>query len=212
VVIPNFDIATTALVLVDITKGFLRMPIFGHDGEMVLRNTCALADAFRMKGSLVVLTANAGRPGGPGVQARGGALVGTPMPVERDMSQLVAAAREPGFGELPEELGPKPTDHFIRKHSWNAFFGTDLDLQLRRLGVKTLVIGGIATNFGAESTAREARSHGYNVVFATDAMRALTQEEHDHSLQYTFPMIGQVKTTADVLEAMGTDLDDRSPH
>jgi nicotinamidase-related amidase len=201
--IPNFDISTSALVLVDITKGFLRMPIFGNDGDTVLKNAITLADAFRAKDSLVVLTSNAGRPGGPGVQGRGGALVGPPMPIERDMTMLMTAAREPGFGELPEELGPKPTDFWVKKHSWGAFYGTDLDLQLRRIGVKTLVIGGIATNFGAESTAREGRSCGYNIVFVTDIMRALTAEEHDHSVKYTFPMMGQVKTTADVLEAIG---------
>jgi len=202
VTIPNFDAATSALVLVDITKGFLRMPIYGNDGPTVLANAVALADAFRERHSLVVLTANAGRPGGQAVQAAGAARVGPSIPIERDMSQIMAAAREPDFGALPEELGPKAEDHLVRKHSWNAFHATDLDLQLRRLGVRTLVIGGIATNFGAESTAREARSHGYDVVFVTDVMRALSAEEHDHSVRYTFPMVGQVKTTKDVLESM----------
>ncbi|MDP1793825.1 MAG: isochorismatase family protein [Acidimicrobiales bacterium] len=201
--IANFDIDTTALVLVDITKGFLRMPIFGNEGDVCLANCVALADAFRAKNSLVVLTANAGRPGGPDVQAKGGALVGVPSPIERDMSQIMAAAREPGFAELPEELGPRPTDFFVKKHSWGAFFATDLDLQLRRIGVKTLVIGGIATNFGAETTAREAKAFGYNVIFAIDAMRALTAEEHDHSVKYTFPMIGQVRKAQDVIDAIG---------
>jgi nicotinamidase-related amidase len=202
--IANFDIATSALVLVDITKGFLRMPIFGNEGDVVLSNAIALAEAFRANNSLVVLTANAGRPGGPGVQGKAGALVGAPMPIERDMSMIMTAAREPGFGDLPEELGPQPTDFFVRKHSWGAFFATDLDLQLRRVGVKTLVIGGIASNFGAETTAREARAHGYNVIFVVDVMRALTEEEHQHSVKYTFPMIGQVKTAQDVLDSIAS--------
>jgi nicotinamidase-related amidase len=201
--IPSFDIDTTALVLVDITKGFLRMPIFGNEGDDVLHNAVALAEAFRASDSLVVLTMNAGRPGGPEVQSKSGRLVGAPMPIERDMSQLMSAAREPGFAELPEELGPKPTDFLVRKHSWGAFFATDLDLQLRRVGVKTVVIGGIASNFGAETTGREARAYGYNVVFVTDVMRALTAEEHEHSVRYTFPMIGLVRTSKDVLDAIG---------
>jgi nicotinamidase-related amidase len=93
----------------------------------------------------------------------------------------------------------------LSKHSWGAFFSTDLDLQLRRIGVRTIVIGGIATNFGVESTAREARSLGYNLVFVTDVMRALTAEEHDHSVRYTFPMMGQVARTDDVLGAIEPD-------
>jgi nicotinamidase-related amidase len=203
VAINNFDIDTTALVLVDITQGFLRMPIFGNDGDVVLANAIALAEAFRERNSMVVLTANAGRPGGPAVQGKGTGLVGAPMPIDRDMSMIMTAAREPGFGELPEALGPKPTDFFVKKHSWGAFHATDLDLQLRRVGVKTVVIGGIASNFGAETTAREAKAHGYNVIFVTDVMRALTAEEHAHSVAYTFPMIGQVKTAKDVLESIG---------
>ena len=200
--IPSFDINTSALVLVDITQGMLKLPIFGNDGDTVLSKAIALAEAFRAHDALVVLTANAGRPGGPAVQGKGVGLVGAPMPIERDMSVVMSAAGQPGFGELPSELGPKPTDHFIRKHSWGAFFATDLDLQLRRIGVKTLVIGGIASNFGAETTAREAKAHGYNVVFVTDVMRALTAEEHEHCLRFTFPMIGQVRTAKDVLDAI----------
>jgi len=197
--ISQFNVERSALVLIDITKGFLRMPIFGNDAETTLANALALADGFRSAESLVVLTSNAGRPGGPGVQGKGASRVGPPMPVERDMSQLMAAAREPDFGEIASELLTSPNDFVLRKHSWGAFFATDLDLQLRRLGVQTIVLGGISSNFGVESTGREAKALGYNVVFVVDAMRALTQEEHDHSVKYIFPMIGQVTTTKDVL-------------
>ncbi|HEY0520184.1 MAG TPA: isochorismatase family protein, partial [Ilumatobacteraceae bacterium] len=132
---------------------------------------------------------------------------GEPMPVERERLKVVmsAVASQPDFSELPDELGPEPSDYLLSKHSWGAFFSTDLDLQLRRIGVRTIVIGGIATNFGVESTAREARSLGYNLVFVTDVMRALTAEEHDHSVRYTFPMMGQVARTDDVLGAIEPD-------
>jgi nicotinamidase-related amidase len=204
VTIAGFDIDTTALVLIDISKGFLRLPVFGNDGEVVLANAVALARAFRDRDCMVVLTRNAGRPGGADVQAKGAALVGDPMPVERERLKIVvsAVASQPDFSELPDELGPEPTDYLLSKHSWGAFIGTDLDLQLRRVGVRSIVIGGIATNFGVESTAREARSLGYNLVFVRDVMRALTAEEHDHSVKYTFPMMGQVATTDDVLAAI----------
>ena len=48
----------------------------------------------------------------------------------------------------------------ITKHQWGAFYGTELDLQLRRRGMTTILLAGIATNFGVESTAREAWQHG----------------------------------------------------
>jgi nicotinamidase-related amidase len=193
------DPSTTALVLVDITKGSLRMPIFPHSGEDVLANAAALATASRERGSLVVLTVNAGRPGSPEMIKRAMAA-NPPTPPARDLSVMMEAAREPDYGEVPAELGPEPGDHFIRKHAWSAFFATDLDLQLRRLGVRTLLIGGVASNFGAESTARDAKAYGYNVILVEDAMRALTAEEHEHCLKYTFPMIGPVRSTKSVLE------------
>jgi nicotinamidase-related amidase len=44
----------------------------------------------------------------------------------------------------------------VTKHQWGAFYGTDLDVQLRRRGIQTIVLGGVATNIGVESTARQA--------------------------------------------------------
>jgi nicotinamidase-related amidase len=196
------ELDTTALVLVDITNGLLNADMHPHSADTVKRNCVALADAFRDAGCFVVLTA-----GAPPLPALPNARYGSvpPQPFERtaDMGALAAkVGQATNPGQPPEELGPKQGDHMIRKSTWSAFFQTDLDLQLRRKRITTLVIGGIATNFGAESTARDAKYHGYAVVAVEDAMRAITAEEHAHSLRYTFPMIGQVRTTAEVLGAI----------
>jgi nicotinamidase-related amidase len=74
-----------------------------------------------------------------------------------------------------------------------------LDIQLRRRGIDTIVLCGIATNIGVESTAREAFQHGYNQIFITDAMTTFTKEEHEASLTYIFPRIGQLRTTEEFL-------------
>src|SRR3546814_10758135 len=83
------------------------------------------------------------------------------LPISID--QASPAAKGPlmeNWFELDEGLA-RPTDLRITKHQWGAFYGTDLDLQLRRRRIETVVIGGIATNFGVESTARAAHEHGY---------------------------------------------------
>jgi nicotinamidase-related amidase len=168
-----------------------------HSAETVVANTTQLADAFREQGATVVLTGPA-LPPPPNVRAQ----AQVPPGIERDMSPLAKVMSVPNWSAIAEGVGPKDGDIVIKKSTWSAFFGTDLDLQLRRRGVRTLVVGGIATNFGVESTARDARAHGYAVVLAEDAARAITREEHEHSIAYTFPMLGRVRSTADIVAAV----------
>jgi nicotinamidase-related amidase len=195
------DLDATALVLVDITNGLLNADMFPHSAETVKKNSITLADAFREAGCFVVLTTAAQLA--PAPEARYGAPPAQPFDRTADMAALAAKVGEAtNPGQPPEDLGPKAGDHLIRKSTWSAFFQTDLDLQLRRRNVRTVVVGGIASNFGAESTARDAKYLGYAVVAVEDAMRAITAEEHEHSVRYTFPMIGRVRTTSDVLAAI----------
>ncbi|WP_430365176.1 isochorismatase family protein [Trinickia sp. NRRL B-1857] len=82
---------------------------------------------------------------------------------------------------FPAELEASERDILITKRQWNAFYGTELDLQLRRRGVQTIVLGGISTNIGVESTARAAFEHNYSIVFAEDAMGCASTEQHEAS-------------------------------
>lgn len=205
----HLDMPTTALILVDITTGMVGLAAHPDNGADVLRRAVTVADAFREASSLVVLTTNAGRPGGAAMRQRAAAAAGGAVVAPtRDLTVLMQAMATPGFGQLAPELGPQPNDHFIQKHTWSAFFSTDLDLQLRRLGIRTLVLGGITSNFGVESTARDGRAYGYDLLFVSDLMRALTKEEHEHSCGYSFPMMGRVTTSAEVLHTAraGTSL------
>ena len=86
----------------------------------------------------------------------------------------------------------EPSDLRITKRKWGAFYGTELDLQLRRRAVTTVVIGGIATNIGVESTARAAHEHGYAVVLAEDAITGRSAEMHAFAFGQLFPLLGRV--------------------
>lgn len=94
------------------------------------------------------------------------------------------------------------SDVRVTKHQPGAFHATDLDLQLRRRRVDTIVIGGISTNVGVESTARAGYDHGYNIVFVEDAMAARDAEVHAFAVTRYFPTIGRVRATRDVLDAL----------
>ena len=87
----------------------------------------------------------------------------------------------------------------MTKRQWGAFYGTDLDLQLRRRGVKTIVLCGIATNFGVESTARDAWERNYEIIFAEDAMSSMEAESHHFAITRIFPRLGRVRSTEQVL-------------
>lgn len=145
-----------------------------HPGPQV-RDRCAeLARALRAAGGLVVWVTVA-RPG---------------------------EDPQPEGSELAPECDPQPEDVRIVKRTWGAFRGTGLDETLRAKGIGTVVMGGIATNFGVESTARAADEHGYQVVSVSDAMTGLHAHAHDFAVGYVLPRLGAVVTTEELLREL----------
>ena len=106
------------------------------------------------------------------------------------------------WADIVPELGPEPTDVVITKRQWGAFFGTDLDLRLRRGGLDTIVLAGIATTYGVESTARFAHEYGYHQIFAEDAMSDRAADAHKNSIEHVLKRIGRVRKTTEILQAI----------
>jgi len=109
----------------------------------------------------------------------------------------------PDAADLLPEIGPREGDLVITKRQWGAFYGTDLELQLRRRGLGTIVLCGISTNYGVESTARFAYEFGFQQVFAEDAMTSSTAEMHDAAVRIVFRRVGRVRSTEEILRAIG---------
>lgn len=183
----ELDSASTALVLVDLQKGILAMPTEPHSGEQVFAAGAALSARFRAAGAPVVRVRV---DLGPNFSDAPSSLVDQPTP------------RPPGglpadFAEFPDDPAAHG-DLIVGKRSWGAFHGTDLDLRLRRRGVRTIVLGGIATNVGVESTARSAFDLGYDVVVVEDACSARSAEMHAFAFKYIFPRLARVAVGADL--------------
>ena len=176
--------ATPALLVVDLQKGVTARP----ETKPVLDNATALAAAFRAHGFPVVLvTVDGGAPGRTDArQARGG---------------RASRQRPADWAELAPELDHQPTDLRIVKQRWGAFTGTDLDERLRERGVTQVIVTGIATSIGVESTARSAHELGYHVVLATDAVADSTADAHRNSIERIFPRLGETATTTEILTA-----------
>ncbi|MBX8463437.1 hydrolase, partial [Enterobacter sp. RIT637] len=113
-----------------------------------------------------------------------------------------AAALPANWWTHPETLGKQDSDIEVTKRQWGAFYGTDLELQLRRRGIDTIILCGISTNIGVESTARNAWELGFNLVIAEDACRAASADQHQGSMTHIFPRIGRVRSTDEILHAL----------
>ena len=187
----SLDAKTTALVVIDLQRGIATIPTVPHSNDDVRARSAQLADAFRAKQALVVLVHVDPGPGG----------ILFPRPIT-DV-QRPPLGGSPDFAEIMPEMGPKAGDVVVTKHHPCAFNGTDLDIQLRRRGIQTIVLCGIATNVGVEATARIGFELGYHLVFADDAMAARDAELHTASVSKFFPTIGRVRRTTQVISALG---------
>jgi NAD(P)-dependent dehydrogenase (short-subunit alcohol dehydrogenase family)/nicotinamidase-related amidase len=191
----SLDPRTTALLLVDLQKGILGFPLTPNPGPAVLEAGAQLAKRFRAAGASVILTRVTWSPNFADALQQ---PVDRPLPGPAELPEA--------WGDFPEALEQSPSDIVITKRQWGAFHGTELDLQLRRRGIRTLVLGGVATNMGVESTARQAWEHGYEIVFAQEAISSIDPRLHTFALESVFPMIGRVRGTVDILAAVRANM------
>lgn len=186
----NIDKQKTALVVIDLQKGIAAMDAKPNPSATVVKNAAALADAFRRNGMPVILVHVASSE-----KER--------LNVISDSSFQRPANMAKDWADFVPELGPKEGDIIITKKQWGAFYGTDLELQLRRRGIDTIVLCGISTNHGVESTARFAYEFGFQQIFPSDAMSARSEAEHNTSIETAFKRMGRVRSTAEILASIG---------
>src|SRR6266481_5244597 len=178
---------TTAYVLMELQKGIMRHELQPYPRAQVTRVGSARADRSREAGAPVVLV-NVGFAKDFKDALR--------QPVDRPFAAPPGGFPE-HFSELVDGL-TKPGDILVTKRQWGAFHGTELDLQLRRRGIQTIVLGGVATNMGVESTARQAWEHGYAVVLVEDATSGMSAEMHNFAIGNIFPRISRAVKGADL--------------
>lgn len=182
--------ATTALVVIDLQEGILPFAGGPHAASDVVARAAKLAAKFRANGSPVVMV----RVGWSDDYADA-----LKQPVD---ARAPANALPENWWRYPAALGKGDSDLEVTKRQWGAFYGTDLELQLRRRGVDTIVLCGISTNIGVESTARNAWELGFGLVIAEDACSAASTEQHQSSMTHIFPRIARVRSVEEILNAL----------
>lgn len=180
----------TALVAIDLQHGIVNLETVPHKSGDVVDNAAKIAKALRAKGGTVIFVRVTNSEDG-----------GDALKPATDVVPPVAPPRPSYWSELVPKLGFKDSDIIVTKRQWGAFYGTDLEMHLRRRGIKTIILLGIATNIGVESTARDAYERGFDQIFVEDATAALNADAHRHSFGL-FGRIGRVRSTEQVLDAI----------
>jgi nicotinamidase-related amidase len=183
----ELDPQSTALVLIDLQKGMLGNALAPITGQELLARGRALAERFRAAKATVVLVNVAF------------SADGADIPRQRvDQAMAIPNGGFPtGWNEFPPGL-QQATDVVITKRQWGAFYGTELDLQLRRRGIRTLVLGGVSTQIGVESTARHAYEHGYELLILRDVTTSSVAEGHEMSMKHILPRLARLVLSDDI--------------
>ncbi len=188
----ELDPKTTALVVIDLQQGVLSPEPAPFGRDAIVGRAAALGRAFADAGAPIVLTVTDFAPGYADAP-RGQADAPWALPPE---------GLPPGFATLVPEIEALPAAVRITKRQMSAFFGAELDLQLRRRGCRAVVICGVATNMGVEATARAAFDLNYDVVIAADACGSVAPGLHEFAMERILPRIARVRDSLTIAEAI----------
>ena len=184
----QLDPKRTALVLIDLQNAIVGINPVPHTAAQVVENSKKLADAFRVHGAPVVY-----------VRVDLNDLMKLPVdqPHNRGDEPLPAAA-----SEIAPSAGFQAGDILVTKRHWGAFAGTDLEQRLKSRGIDTVVLTGISTNAGVESTARQGTGLGFAFVLVEDACSSQDAEHHRFAFENIFPRLTRVRSTDEVLASL----------
>ncbi len=187
----NLDPSRAAFVLIDLQNWTLGMPLMPHPASTVVGNASRLAMSLKSAGGTIIMTRAA---------FSADYIDALRQPVDIALT-LPEGGLPPEALAFSKEFAVEP-DVVITKRQWSAFHGTELDLQLRRRGISTIILGGVMTNFGVESTARDAWQHSYSVIVAEDASSSINADMHRFSIGKILPRVARVRSTTDILASL----------
>ncbi|HKV73841.1 MAG TPA: hydrolase [Gemmatimonadales bacterium] len=189
----NLNPATTALVLIDLQHGILAMNLAPHGRGTVVANAARLGHALAARGGTICLVHVGFSP-----DNRDRLL----QPVDQPNPPPPPGGQPKEWSAFVPEIDALRKDVVVMKRNWGAFHGTELDLQLRRRGVHTIILCGVSTNIGVEQTAREAFQHNYAIVLAEDACASSSADMHAFSISKIMPRLTRVRPTAEIVAAI----------
>jgi len=104
--------------------------------------------------------------------------------------------------EIPEAVKPKAGDLVLEKPSASIFIGTNFEYLMRGRGITTLIFTGIATEFGVESSGRDAANRGFYPVVVSDCVSSMDREAHERSLKNLDKLV-IVNSSSEIMKSIG---------
>lgn len=173
----------TAILVVDMLNDFVTGALKCDRGLKIVPKTAQLLEGARKAGVPVIFCNDAHLKG---------------IDHELKLWGDHAIAGTKGAEVIPElELCDK--DYVVPKRRYSGFFHTDLDLLLHELGADTVVMTGLHTHMCVRHTSADAYCLGYNVVVASDATDAFTEEDYKSGIKYLKEVYGACVYTVDEL-------------
>ena len=119
-----------------------------------------------------------------------------------------AAAGKAAHSESPatavhDQVAPEPGDIIVRKTRVGAFSTTDLDEQLKKRDIQTILLAGISTSGVVLSTVRDAADRDYQVFVLADVSADPDSDTHEFLTGKIFPRQTQVITLAELEALLG---------
>ena len=183
----TLDPKKTALVLIDLQNGIVSRDTKPYPASEVIERSRKLADAFRAKNAPVVYVR---------------VVMTDFLSLPSDEVMNLPKGLPVHLSEIAESAGMQDGDLLISKRHWGAFAGTELEHELRSRGIETVVLAGIATNIGVESTLRQGTGLGFAFVTVEDACSTFSQEMQEFAFSAIFPRLSKVRKTQQILETI----------
>ncbi|MDD7306579.1 MAG: cysteine hydrolase [Peptoniphilaceae bacterium] len=179
------DFKKTALILIDLQKGVTSVEVKPHSSGEIIANANKLIKKFRDKGGFIAFVKSS--------------FLDQKDSLEADLKLRAISDVKDGFDDFDDRLDIKEDDYVVIKRGFSGFFGTDLDLELRRHGIENIVFVGISSHIGIDTSARDAYQLNYKIYIIEDAIAAPKQNQHDFVVDEIFPVYGQILKTKDFL-------------
>lgn len=179
------DISKSALILIDLQKGVTAVDLKPHKAEQIIENANTLIKKFRKENGFIVFVRTA--------------FIDNKdiLPADKKLRSL--SDLKESFDQIDSRLDFKQSDYLVSKRGFSAFFGTDLDLELRRHNIENLVFVGVSTHIGIDTAARDGYQLNYKIYFVEDAISAPKKQQHEFVINEIFPLYGEVLKTSSLI-------------
>ena len=154
--------------------------------NQIIPNIQELLEVFRRTGDMIVFT-----------KIRSDPLKDGPVPEDNSQEDLDSPE-----GVILKEVKPMGEESVITKDDADIFEGTDLDSQLIKNDVDTLMIAGVLTNECVEASVTQAVENGYRVILIEDATAAFSEEIHEKALDLIEENKVIITSTEDILKLL----------